>query len=155
MDSENDSSGVYLDAAASSTLGEAQQPKLGKVIEDTSETIESLKPLGLTADDVKVLYKAYKKEKKEKESLQDNSEKSGNKVSALIEDDDEEMTLAKEWNLNNLRGMGWFEALVDTIKKPVSYPPSGGKLKRFQSWENSSLTSTDGNSLKTRKMKRL
>jgi hypothetical protein len=99
------------------TLGEAQQPKLGKVIEDTSETIESLKPLGLTADDVKVLYKAYKKEKKEKESLQDNSEKSGNKVSALIEDDDEEMTLAKEWNLNNLRGMGWFEALVDRDKE--------------------------------------
>ena len=117
MDSENDSSGVYLDAAADSTLGEAQQPKLGKVIEDTSETIESLKPLGLTADDVKVLYKAYKKEKKEKESLQDNSEKSGNKVSALIEDDDEEMTLAKEWNLNNLRGMGWFEALVDRDKE--------------------------------------
>jgi hypothetical protein len=117
MDSENDSSGVYLDAAAGSTLGEAQQPKLGKVIEDTSETIESLKPLGLTADDVKVLYKAYKKEKKEKESLQDNSEKSGNKVSALIEDDDEEMTLAKEWNLNNLRGMGWFEALVDRDKE--------------------------------------
>jgi hypothetical protein len=117
MDSENDSSGVYLDAAARSTLGEAQQPKLGKVIEDTSETIESLKPLGLTADDVKVLYKAYKKEKKEKESLQDNSEKSGNKVSALIEDDDEEMTLAKEWNLNNLRGMGWFEALVDRDKE--------------------------------------
>ena len=117
MDSENDSSGVYLDTAAGSTLGEAQQPKLGKVIEDTSETIESLKPLGLTADDVKVLYKAYKKEKKEKESLQDNSEKSGDKVSALIEDDDEEMTLAKEWNLNNLRGMGWFEALVDRDKE--------------------------------------
>ena len=59
-------------------LGEDRReetPRLGKSIEEPSKSNESLKELGLTADDVKFLYKAYKKEKKEKENLEDDLEK--------------------------------------------------------------------------------
>jgi len=102
------------------SLGDEREPTLGNPIEESPESIESLKPLGLTADDVKVLYKAYKKEKKEKESLEGNLEKIGSKSTIAFDDEDEndkEMTSANAWNLNHLRGMGWFEALVDRDKE--------------------------------------
>jgi hypothetical protein len=102
------------------SLGDEREPTLGNAIEESPESIESLKPLGLTADDVKVLYKAYKKEKKEKESLEGNLEKIGSKSTIAFDDEDEndkEMTSANAWNLNHLRGMGWFEALVDRDKE--------------------------------------
>jgi len=102
------------------SLGDEREPTLGNAIEESPESIESLKPLGLTADDVKVLYKAYKKEKKEKESLEGNLEKIGSKSTIAFDDEgenDKEMTSANAWNLNHLRGMGWFEALVDRDKE--------------------------------------
>jgi hypothetical protein len=117
---EEDTSGVHLDAMLSAQLGDEREPTLGNAIEESPESIESLKPLGLTADDVKVLYKAYKKEKKEKESLEGNLEKIGSKSTIAFDDEDEndkEMTSANAWNLNHLRGMGWFEALVDRDKE--------------------------------------
>ena len=115
-----DTTGVHLDATLSAQLGDEREPTLGNAIEESHESIESLKPLGLTADDVKVLYKAYKKEKKEKESLEGNLEKIGSKSTIAFDDEDEndeEMTSANAWNLNHLRGMGWFEALVDRDKE--------------------------------------
>jgi hypothetical protein len=117
---EEDTSGVHLDTTLSAQLGDEREPTLGNAIEESPESIESLKPLGLTADDVKVLYKAYKKEKKEKESLEGNLEKIGSKSTVAFDDEDEndkEMTSANAWNLNHLRGMGWFEALVDRDKE--------------------------------------
>ena len=92
-------------------------PRLGKSIEEPSKSNESLKELGLTADDVKFLYKAYKKEKKEKENLEDNLERFNKNTVEDDNEDDEAMTSAKAWNLNHLRGMGWFEALIDRDKE--------------------------------------
>ena len=101
-------------------LGEGRReetPRLGKSIEEPSKSNESLKELGLTADDVKFLYKAYKKEKKEKENLEDNLERFNKSTVEDDNEDDEAMTSAKAWNLNHLRGMGWFEALIDRDKE--------------------------------------
>tara|TARA_B100000073_G_scaffold245413_1_gene205960 strand:- start:5066 stop:7525 length:2460 start_codon:yes stop_codon:yes gene_type:complete len=101
-------------------LGEDRReetPRLGKSIEEPSKSNESLKELGLTADDVKFLYKAYKKEKKEKENLEDDLEKINKNTVEDDNEDDEAMTSAKAWNLNHLRGMGWFEALIDRDKE--------------------------------------
>ena len=101
-------------------LGEDRReetPRLGKSIEEPSKSNESLKELGLTADDVKFLYKAYKKEKKEKENLEDNLERFNKNTVEDDNEDDEAMTSAKAWNLNHLRGMGWFEALIDRDKE--------------------------------------
>ena len=101
-------------------LGEGRReetPRLGKSIEEPSKSNESLKELGLTADDVKFLYKAYKKEKKEKENLEDNLERFNKNTVEDDNEDDEAMTSAKAWNLNHLRGMGWFEALIDRDKE--------------------------------------
>ena len=94
-----------------------ETPRLGKLIEEPSKSNESLKELGLTADDVKFLYKAYKKEKKEKENLEDDLEKINKNTVEDDNEDDEAMTSAKAWNLNHLRGMGWFEALIDRDKE--------------------------------------
>ena len=94
-----------------------ETPRLGKLIEEPSKSNESLKELGLTADDVKFLYKAYKKEKKEKENLEDNLERFNKNTVEDDNEDDEAMTSAKAWNLNHLRGMGWFEALIDRDKE--------------------------------------
>ena len=101
-------------------LGEDRReetPRLGKSIEEPSKSNESLKELGLTADDVKFLYKAYKKEKKEKENLEDDLERFNKNTVEDDNEDDEAMTSAKAWNLNHLRGMGWFEALIDRDKE--------------------------------------
>jgi hypothetical protein len=89
--------------------------------EVVKDRISGLEPLGLNSNDVKVLYQAYVKEKEEKNSLLAEREGKLNNLEGATESElgtdisnyGHSWADGITWNLNHLKGLGLFEAMVD------------------------------------------